>query len=58
MNEPLVLLMDEPLANLDSLTRIAMQTELMPMWQRESFTAFMVTHELRRRCSLRSACLC
>lgn len=46
VNEPLVLLMDEPLANLDSLTRIAMQTELMTLWLRESFTAFMVTHDV------------
>ena len=46
VNEPLVLLMDEPLANLDSLTRIAMQTELMSLWQRERFTAFLVTHDV------------
>jgi NitT/TauT family transport system ATP-binding protein len=46
VNEPSVLLMDEPLANLDSLTRIAMQTELMALWQRERFTAFLVTHDV------------
>ncbi len=46
VNEPAVLLMDEPLANLDSLTRIAMQTELMALWQRERFTAFLVTHDV------------
>jgi NitT/TauT family transport system ATP-binding protein len=46
VNEPSVLLMDEPLANLDSLTRIAMQTELMSLWQRERFTAFLVTHDV------------
>ena len=40
------MLMDEPLANLDSLTRIAMQTELMALWQRERFTAFLVTHDV------------
>ena len=38
--------MDEPLANLDSLTRIAMQTELIALWQRERFTAFLVTHDV------------
>ena len=37
VNEPDVLLMDEPLANLDSLTRIAMQDELLRLWQRERF---------------------
>ena len=46
VNEPSVMLMDEPLANLDSLTRIAMQTELMALWQRERFTAFLVTHDV------------
>jgi NitT/TauT family transport system ATP-binding protein len=46
VNEPAVMLMDEPLANLDSLTRIAMQTELMALWQRERFTAFLVTHDV------------
>ena len=43
---PSVLLMDEPLASLDSLTRIAMQTELLSLWQREHFTAFLVTHDV------------
>ena len=46
VNEPDVLLMDEPLANLDSLTRIAMQAELLALWQRERFTAFLVTHDV------------
>jgi NitT/TauT family transport system ATP-binding protein len=46
VNEPLVMLLDEPLANLDSLTRIAMQAELMVLWQRERFTAFLVSHDV------------
>jgi NitT/TauT family transport system ATP-binding protein len=46
VNEPLVMLLDEPLANLDSLTRIAMQAELMALWQRERFTVFLVTHDV------------
>jgi NitT/TauT family transport system ATP-binding protein len=46
VNEPSVLLMDEPLANLDSLTRIAMQTELTALWQRERFTGLLVTHDV------------
>jgi NitT/TauT family transport system ATP-binding protein len=46
VNDPSVLLMDEPLANLDSLTRIAMQAELVGLWQRAGFTAFVVTHDV------------
>ncbi len=46
VNEPSVLLMDEPLANLDSMTRLSMQAELMALWQRERFTAFLVTHDV------------
>jgi NitT/TauT family transport system ATP-binding protein len=46
VNEPSVLLMDEPLANLDSMTRLAMQAELMALWQREQFTSFLVTHDV------------
>jgi NitT/TauT family transport system ATP-binding protein len=46
VNEPFVLLLDEPLANLDSLTRITMQAELMALWERKRFTAFVVTHDV------------
>lgn len=46
VNEPSVLLMDEPLANLDGLTRIAMQSELIALWEQQRFTAFLVTHDL------------
>jgi NitT/TauT family transport system ATP-binding protein len=46
VNDPSVLLLDEPLANLDSLTRLAMQAELIALWQRQHFTAFLVTHDV------------
>jgi NitT/TauT family transport system ATP-binding protein len=45
VNEPSVLLLDEPLANLDSMTRLSMQAELIALWQRQRFTAFLVTHD-------------
>ena len=46
VNDPTVLLMDEPLANLDGLTRISMQEELITLWKQQGFTAFMVTHDV------------
>ena len=46
VNEPSVLLMDEPLANLDGLTRIALQSELIALWEQRRFTAFLVTHDV------------
>jgi len=46
VNDPSVLLMDEPLANLDSLTRISMQAELAGLWQQARFTGFLVTHDV------------
>jgi NitT/TauT family transport system ATP-binding protein len=46
VNDPAVLLLDEPLANLDSLTRISMQSELLAFWGRQRFTALLVTHDV------------
>ena len=46
VNEPSVMLLDEPLANLDGLTRIALQAELIALWERQHFTAFLVTHDV------------
>ena len=46
VNDPKLLILDEPLGQLDSLTRIAMQAELVSLWQRSSFTALLVTHDV------------
>jgi NitT/TauT family transport system ATP-binding protein len=46
VNEPSIMLLDEPLANLDGLTRIALQAELIALWERQRFTAFLVTHDV------------
>jgi NitT/TauT family transport system ATP-binding protein len=46
VNEPKVLMLDEPLGKLDSLTRLAMQRELVALWERERFTALLVTHDV------------
>lgn len=46
VNDPRLLLLDEPLGKLDSLTRITMQTELVNLWQRAGLTALLVTHDV------------
>jgi NitT/TauT family transport system ATP-binding protein len=45
VNDPKVLVLDEPLGKLDSLTRITMQAELVSLWQRKQFTTLLVTHD-------------
>ena len=44
--EPAVLLMDEPFAALDALTRRKMQEELLNLWEQTSFTMLFVTHSI------------
>ncbi len=46
VNDPRLLILDEPLGKLDSLTRMQMQGELVRLWQREGFTVLMVTHDV------------
>jgi len=46
VNEPRLLLLDEPLGKLDSLTRITMQAEILKLWQDARFTALLVTHDV------------
>lgn len=46
VNDPGILILDEPLGKLDSLTRITMQKELVHLWQQRKFTAIMVTHDI------------
>jgi NitT/TauT family transport system ATP-binding protein len=44
--EPAILLMDEPFAALDALTRRKMQDELLQLWDDTRFTALFVTHSI------------
>ena len=44
--EPDVLLMDEPYAALDALTRLKMQDELLQLWDDTHFTVLFVTHSI------------
>lgn len=46
VNEPRLLLLDEPLGKLDALTRLAMQAEILRLWQEKRFTAVLVTHDV------------
>ncbi|MFT4240762.1 MAG: ABC transporter ATP-binding protein [Acidovorax sp.] len=46
VNDPALLVLDEPLGKLDSLTRLAMQTELVALWRRAGFSALLVTHDV------------
>ncbi|ACB26797.1 NitT/TauT family transport system ATP-binding protein [Methylobacterium sp. PvP062] len=46
VNEPRLLLLDEPLGKLDALTRLAMQAEILRLWQEKRFTALLVTHDV------------
>ena len=44
--EPAILLMDEPFAALDALTRHKMQEELLQLWDDTRFTLLFVTHSI------------
>jgi nitrate/nitrite transport system ATP-binding protein len=44
--QPRVLLLDEPFAQIDALTRGIIQDELMRMWAASRHTVFMVTHDV------------
>ncbi|MDZ5458048.1 ABC transporter ATP-binding protein [Azohydromonas lata] len=46
VNDPALLILDEPLGKLDSLTRLAMQAELVALWQRAGLSVLMVTHDV------------
>jgi NitT/TauT family transport system ATP-binding protein len=44
--QPRILLMDEPFASLDALTRRKMQEELLRLWDEVRFTLLFVTHSI------------
>jgi sulfonate transport system ATP-binding protein len=46
VSRPRLLALDEPLGALDALTRIEMQRLLEASWQRDGFTAVLVTHDV------------
>jgi NitT/TauT family transport system ATP-binding protein len=46
VTRPRVLLMDEPFAALDEITRNKLNNDLLGLWQRERFTVVFVTHSV------------
>ncbi len=55
--EPDILLMDEPFAALDALTRRKMQEELLRLWKDTTFTMLFVTHSIEEAIILGSRIL-
>src|SRR6202165_1041542 len=55
--EPDILLMDEPFAALDALTRRTCQDELMALWDETRFTVLFVTHSIPEAIKLGSRIL-
>jgi NitT/TauT family transport system ATP-binding protein len=47
INEPRILLMDEPFSALDAITRDEMGVELLRIWQINRKTVIFVTHSIR-----------
>jgi ABC-type nitrate/sulfonate/bicarbonate transport system ATPase subunit len=54
VNDPALLLLDEPLGKLDSLTRLTLQGELLSLWRDKGFTAILVTHDVEEAVLLSS----
>jgi NitT/TauT family transport system ATP-binding protein len=46
VNDPDLLILDEPLGKLDSLTRLSMQGEIVNLWRRAGYTVLLVTHDI------------
>ncbi len=55
VNRPRLLLMDEPFAAVDALTRTALQVELVKLWKRENFACFFITHSIEEAAYLGQA---
>ncbi|NEU30333.1 ATP-binding cassette domain-containing protein [bacterium LRH843] len=52
VNNPSLLLLDEPLSALDALTRMDMQNLIEKLWAEQGFTALLVTHDVREAVKL------
>jgi NitT/TauT family transport system ATP-binding protein len=52
INQPKILLMDEPFSALDMQTRTAMQDELLGLWSEQKSSVVFVTHDLEEAIAL------
>jgi sulfonate transport system ATP-binding protein len=52
ISRPKLMLLDEPFAALDALTRLEMQQLIEAMWLRQRFTTLLVTHDVREAIGL------
>lgn len=46
INQPKVLLLDEPFGALDAFTRVSLQERMIELWRQFGYTAIMVTHDV------------
>lgn len=46
VNQPKLLLLDEPFGALDAMTKIKLQDELLRLWRKEHITMILVTHDI------------
>lgn len=52
VNNPTVLLLDEPFGALDAFTRVTLQDNLTDLWQQSKMTTIMVTHDVEEAVAL------
>lgn len=46
VNDPKIILMDEPFSAVDHLTRVGLQDEIIKIWQKEKKTVIFITHDV------------
>jgi len=46
LSDPAVMLMDEPFASVDAQTRLALQQQLLALWEQDHKTVIFVTHDI------------
>lgn len=46
VNDPQIILMDEPFSAVDHLTRVGLQDEIVKIWQKEKKTIIFITHDV------------